>query len=269
MGKRIKVGIVGCGAIGSQVALFIDRKLRENYEIVGIYDLDLERAKSLLKKLKMQPRIMEVNQLLKKCELLIEAASILAAKDIIKKAVKRKRILVILSVGVFVKYPRLLSLSQKAGQIYIPSGAISGIDGISALGMGRIKKLRLITSKSPSSLKGISFLNNQGIDVFKIKKDKIVFRGNIKKAIEYFPQNINVAATLFLASQFKNIEVIIRVNPSLKRNIHRIEVDSCDGRLNIEVENLPSIINPKTSVMAILSTKKLLKKMIDNFKIGS
>ena len=150
----------------------------------------------------------------------------------------------------------------------MPSGAISGIDGISSLGLGKIKSLKLVTTKPPASLKGIRFLEEQNIDVFKIKKEKIIFSGNIGKALEYFPKNINVAATLFLASKFKDIEVVIKVNPRIKRNVHHIEVISGLGNLTVNVENIPSAINPKTSAMAILSAKNLLKKIVGNFSVG-
>ena len=63
--------------------------------------------------------------------------------------------------------------------------------------------------------------------------------------------------------------MVIKLKPKIKRNVHYIEVDSDYARLKIEIENVPSRANPKTSAMAILSTKNLLRKIVSNIKIGS
>jgi aspartate dehydrogenase len=109
----------------------------------------------------------------------------------------------------------------------------------------------------------------KNIDILKLKKEKIVFKGDIKTAIAAFPQNINVAATIFLATKFRNIEVIIKANPYLKRNTHRIEVEAKEAKITLQVENTPSIENPKTSSLAIISTQALLDKITSHIKVGS
>ncbi|MBN3041297.1 MAG: DUF108 domain-containing protein, partial [Candidatus Omnitrophica bacterium] len=70
-------------------------------------------------------------------------------------------------------------------------------------------------------------------------------------------------------SSFKNIQVFIKADPGLKRNIHKIEIDARQARINIEVENIPSQKNPKTSALTILSVQYLLEKIFSPFKIGS
>jgi aspartate dehydrogenase len=127
----------------------------------------------------------------------------------------------------------------------------------------------LTTSKPPQSLKGGTFLDSGKVNIERIQKPKVLFKGGIKKAIQYFPRNINVAATIFLASQFQDIEVVIKVDPALRRNTHSIEAISEEASIKIEVENIPSQLNPKTSYLAILSTQALLEKITSNIKIGT
>jgi aspartate dehydrogenase len=55
----------------------------------------------------------------------------------------------------------------------------------------------------------------------------------------------------------------------VKRNTHRIEIDTGEARISINIENVPSKTNPKTSALAIHSTQYLLKKIFSSFKIGS
>ncbi|MCM8823203.1 MAG: DUF108 domain-containing protein [Candidatus Omnitrophica bacterium] len=267
MNRRIKTGIVGCGTIGCQLGIFIDKELREYFDLVALCDLDIGKAKSLVGKLKSKPKILDLDNLCRNSQLIIESASISAAEEIIKKTKNTQKRLIILSSGVFVNNPQFIRLSNT--QIFIPSGAISGIDGIASFSMGRIRKLRLVTSKPPSSLQGAPFIKKMKIDLSKLRKEKIIFKGSINKAIEHFPQNINVASTLLLASRYKDMEVIIKVNPHLKNNTHRIEAESNIGKLTVELANIPSEDNPKTSLVTIFSTEVLLRKMVENIKVGS
>jgi len=270
IGRRIKVGIVGCGAIGSELAHYILKELKHSYHLMALCDREVNKAEYLSSSLSSPVKILSIEKLIKSCDMVIESASISAARDLIIRMAQAKKVLVVLSVGVFVKYPRLLS-SLKKGKLtlYVPSGAIAAVDGISSLALEKVKSLTLVTSKPPSSLRGIPFLERKKIDVSRIRRPIKVFEGNIKKAIKYFPKNINVAAIIFLASRFKGIKVVIKVDPFLKRNTHRIEVNAAGGRLYVEIENFPSSLNPKTSRMAILSTKNLLKKIVSSIKVGS
>ena len=266
--KKLRIGIVGCGAIGTQLAEFIERELKGYFVLSCLYDIIPDKAFSLAKKLKSRPNILGLNRLISYSDIIIEAASVFCAKDLINKAYNRRKIIFIISTGVFVKYPGTLKKIRFFKKVIVPSGAICGIDGISSLSLSKIKSLKLITSKPPSSLKGIKFLERKNIDVIKLKKEKVLFKGNIKEAIEYFPKNINVAATLFLASHFNNIEVVIKVNPHIKRNTHHIEVVSDKGKLYITLENVPSKTNPKTSAITILSAKNTLKRFTDTLLVG-
>ena len=46
MNKKIKVGIIGCGAIGSEIAIYIDKVLSSNFKVVGLCDMDCRRAEA-------------------------------------------------------------------------------------------------------------------------------------------------------------------------------------------------------------------------------
>lgn len=268
--NKTKIGIVGCGAIGEGVATFIDRKLRDKTILWAIADKDSEKAEFLIEKLSAVPKIKSINELVRAVDLVIEAASVEAAGDVLNKAIKFKKDVIILSVGALINDKTIIKRCEKQGiNIYVPSGAICGVDGLGALSLGEIKKISLTTSKPPRGLLGVDYLKRKNINLNNIKTAKVIFRGKVKEAIRYFPQNINVAAILLLVSSFKNVEVVIKADPEVKRNIHNIEVDTEEAKVNISVENVPSKMNPKTSTLAILSTQYLLKKIFSSFKIGS
>ena len=270
MSKKIKVGIIGCGAIGSNIARFIDTELEESMRLVGVYDIDTGRVNSLIPTLSKKTVCILPDRLIDEAELVIEAAQIDVAREVIEKAVEKNKDVVILSVGVFVQYPQIVSLIQNyKGIVYVPSGAICGLDGLSSLRRGGIKRIVLTTSKPPRSLTGVAYLKDRNIDVLKIKEETVVFKGDINGAIEHFPRNINVAAAIFLASQFANIEVVVKVDPNLERNTHRIEVDAEAAHIVVEVANIPSPENPKTSYLTILATQNLLQKITSHIRVGS
>jgi aspartate dehydrogenase len=269
-GKKIKVGIVGCGAIGEGVALFIDKELKDKAIVWALAELDEKKALRLKKRIKSNPKILDIDSLIESTDLVIETASQEAAEYILKKGVARGKYIIILSMGALLRNRALLKKAQKKGvKIYIPSGAICGVDGLRALSLGKIKKVSLFTSKPPRGFLGVDYLEKKGIDVKHLKKEKIIFQGTVKEAIKNFPKNINVAATLLFASNFSNVSVCIKADPKIVRNTHRIEIDAKEARVSITIENVPSKRNPKTSTLTILSTQDLLKKLFSSFKIGS
>jgi aspartate dehydrogenase len=268
--NKLKIGIVGCGAIGEGVALFIDKELKDKAILLALADSDTEKAEILTEKLSSTPKILDINTLIKSVDLVIEAASIDAAKYILQKAIIFKKDVIILSVGALVKKRFINREAERRGiNIYVPSGAICGVDGLGALSLGDIKRVCLVTSKPPKGLLGVKYLKKKRVNLTNLKKEMVIFKGTVEKAIKHFPQNINVAATLLLATSFKNVEVCIKADPNVKRNTHRIEIDTGEARISINIENVPSKTNPKTSALAILSTQYLLKKIFSSFKIGS
>ncbi|MBP7088029.1 MAG: DUF108 domain-containing protein [Candidatus Omnitrophica bacterium] len=268
--KRIKIGIIGCGAIGKGVSLFIDKRLKEEALVYALCDRDPLTISKLQRQLRKPAKIYDIDTLIKKVDLVIETASVEAAQIILKKILIYKKDAVILSVGALINNLDILKKANREKiKIYIPSGAICGVDGIGALSLGSIKMISLITSKPPRGLMGASYLKKKKIDLSKLKKERIIFQGNVKEAIKYFPRNINVAATLLLASSLANIRVCIKANPKIKNNIHQIIIKAKEAQVSINIENMPSKSNPKTSALTILSTQYLLKNIFSPFKIGS
>jgi aspartate dehydrogenase len=74
----MKVGIIGCGFIGTEISRFIDKDKR--FRLVGLNDIEKTNFFSLIKKIRSRPKFMEINELIKKCDVIIEAASRNAAK---------------------------------------------------------------------------------------------------------------------------------------------------------------------------------------------
>ncbi|MCM8781346.1 MAG: DUF108 domain-containing protein [Candidatus Omnitrophica bacterium] len=88
--------------------------------------------------------------------------------------------------------------------------------------------------------------------------------------MRFFPQNINVAATLSLAGiGSKNTIVRIIASPQTTRNIHQIEIESEAGRIVTRTENTVHPDNPKTSYLAVLSAVATLRDILESIRIGT
>ena len=262
----MKAGIIGCGFIGSEIANFIDKN--KYFQLIGLNDIDKKKIGILIRQLRNnKPKEMNLNSLIKKSDLIVESAT----KDVVKTILKNKNLdkknkkLLIMSTGGLIGNVNLLSKIRYC-EILLPSGAIAGLDAVKAVS-GKIKSLTLTTTKPINGLKGAPYILKKKINLKKLRNKKIIFEGNLKEAVAGFPQNINVAATLFLASKFKNIKVKI-IAAKAKYNSHEIEIVGDFGIINIKTNNLPSK-NPKTSYLAVLSAIKTIKNIESILKIGN
>ncbi len=125
----------------------------------------------------------------------------------------------------------------------------------------------LTVRKNPEGLS--AYLNDHGIDPRTITEPRTLYEGDVETAVKLFPANVNVAATLALASN-SDVKVRVVVDPSLKRNVHEIEVISYPSNLRLRFENSPHPDNPKTSYLAALSTARLLQRIVgEELQIGT
>ena len=266
-----KVGIIGCGAIGSRLAKFIEKNLSKYSEIIALSDLDRLAAEKLSQQLKSHPNILEVNKLINKCDLVIESAIKNVSFEIAKTALKLNKEVLIMSVGGLIGHGDISSLlANSKGKLYIPSGAICGLDAFKALALSGVNKVELCTYKSVDGLKTSPFVVNNKINLKALKKETMIFSGGVMEAVQNFPANINVAATLSLLLKDKNkLKIKIFTGPDIKRNIHKIKFYSNAGMVVAETYNVVCPDNPKTSYLAVLSAQSVLKNIFSSLRMGS
>jgi len=259
-----KIGIIGCGTIGTGIAEFVQKYLNGKAKIVALCDADHEKAALLSKNIKPHPIVTSIDSLIRKSDLVIEAAGMSVSGKIAEKAVLYKKDVLIMSTGGLLKKIPLLKKARSKGiNVYVPVGAICGLDGLRSACIGKIKNVTLTTRKPPKGLKGAPYLLKKKIDVDSIKKETVIYSGTASDAVKHFPKNINVAATLSLSGIGPDkTKVRIVTSPEYTRNSHEIEVEGEFGRLFAKTENVPSKQNPKTSQLAIFSALAKLKEVI-------
>ena len=270
-----RIGLLGCGAIGTQIALAIDSG-KIPAKLTHVYDISKERASSLVSKLNTKPEITQNAALLASSpvDLIVEVASQDAVRDNALTILQNRKDLMIMSVGALLDESIfdviLEGCKDFKKQVYLPSGAIAGLDAIKSV-KDELESLTLVTTKNPKSLKDAKFFEISDINLDKIKESTTIFEGNAEDAVKLFPANINVAALLSLTGLGnKKTKVRIVADPNTDKNTHQIEANGKFGKISIKVENVPDQNNPKTSRLAILSAIECLRSICsEDIQIGT
>jgi aspartate dehydrogenase len=240
-----KVGLIGCGAIGTLIAEAIDRGIVECDGLI-LYDCNYEKAEQLMKSLTFPVKVVRsLEEMIKlKPSVIVEAASQQAAKEYAEKIAKADIELIVMSVGA------LLDLDVRSSKIHIPSGAIGGLDAIASAALAGISEVVLTTRKNPKALD----MNN--------RKEELVYEGNAREAVRLFPREMNVAAALALTASPEKVKVRMVSDPQVTRNVHEVKVKWRYGDMLLRFENEPHPENPRTSALAAWSAIRLLREIL-------
>ncbi|MCX6773356.1 MAG: aspartate dehydrogenase [Candidatus Micrarchaeota archaeon] len=248
----MKIGLIGFGAIGSHIA----RQMKK--DVAWVVDAD-KSAKAKMASAGLKCKFFgSIPEECAGADLVVEAAS-QGAVPMLHECLPFCDVM-IMSVGALANKKLLVQLSVLAKEygrkIYLPSGAIGGLDSIASAD-GKIRSVLLETTKDPKSLG-----RNDA-------KRTVVFEGSARQACKLYPKNVNVAATLSLAGVgFEKTKVRIVSDPKAKRNMHCITVESESGSMQFRFENEPFAENPKTSALAALSAISRIKKIDSAIQIG-
>lgn len=269
--QKLKVGIIGCGVIGKEIALACAGLLNDKIELNTLYDIDRKKSKELSHLVNKDIIADSVDALFDRVDLIVESASAGISQEVVKKAIEKSKDVMIMSVGGLIESEGLLEEAKKKNiRVYFPSGAICGIDGLKAAALSKIESVTLTTRKPPGGLEGAPYLKEKNIDMSSVKGEKVLFSGNPIEAVKGFPRNINVASVLSLAGiGAKKTKVRIITSCEYTKNVHEIEIIGHFGRITTKTENVPSEKNPKTSELAILSAIATLKGIVENVRIGT
>jgi len=270
-----RIGLLGCGVIGTEIAFAVDSG-RVPAKLTHIFDFSRESTSRLAGMLKSKPVIVENAGLLAAApvDIIVEAASQDAVRDNALSILQNRKDLMIMSAGALLDesiFEIILEGCRDFGKhVYLPTGAIAGLDAIRAA-REELESVTLVTTKNPRSLKGARFFETSDIDLDSLGARTVLYEGPAEEAVRLFPANVNVAALLSLAGMgSQKTRVRIVADPSTDKNTHEIEARGKFGSISIRVENVPSQTNPKTSRLATLSAIDCLRRICGSeISIGS
>jgi aspartate dehydrogenase len=266
----LRVAIAGFGAIGKVVATHLDRGI-EGLELAAVSARDTARAEATMAGFAHPAPVLPLARLADEADIVVECAPAAVFRDIVEPALGQGRTVIVLSCGALLDNFDLVDLARRqGGRILVATGALLGLDAVVAAAVGGISRVHMITRKPPNGLDGAPYLIANDISVDGLNAPKRVFDGTARDAARGFPANVNVAAALSLAGIGPDRTTIeIWADPGVNRNMHRIEVEAEAARFAFEIENVPSVENPRTGRMTPLSVVALLQKLSSPLAVGT
>jgi aspartate dehydrogenase len=264
-----RIGIVGCGAIGKALVQ-ATQSGRLSVRVAGVTSRSEKNAREFLASFADPPPYLSLQELIHNSDLVVEAAGGAVVPQLAKAVFAASKDLMVISVGALLDHPTIIDESRRTGcRLYVPSGAIAGLDGIKSASVGRIEHVTHTTRKPPAGLEGAPYLVQHAISLAGLEKEKEVFYGTAREACRGFPANVNVTAAVSLAGIGPDqTRVRILAVPGLLRNCHDIDVEGEFGKLHIHIENVPSE-NPKTGKLTALSIIRAIEDAVDTVRIGN
>lgn len=267
--KSKSVGIVGCGAIGRGLVKAVESG-KLSVRIAGVTSRTEETARDFLSTFRNPPPYLSLRELIAAADLIVEAAGGAVVPGLAEEVFAAGKDLMVISAGALLDHPEIMEKSRRTGcRLYVPSGAIAGLDGIKSASVGEIQQVTMTTRKPPNGLEGAPYLVQRGISLAGLTEEKEVFSGSAREACRGFPANVNVSAAVSLAGIGPDrTQIRILAVPGLPRNCHDIEIEGEFGRLHIHIENVPSE-NPKTGKLTVLSIIRSVQEVVDPVRIGT
>jgi aspartate dehydrogenase len=263
------IGIVGCGSIGRALLKAVEAG-KLSVRIAGVTSRTEKSAREFLATFKSPPPYLSLRELITAADLIVEAAGGLVVPSLAEEVFNRGKDLMVISVGALLDHPEIIEKSRQTGcRLYVPSGAIAGLDGIKSACVGEIAHVTMTTRKPPNGLEGAPYLIQHKISLAGLNEEKEVFSGTAREACKGFPANVNVSAAVSLAGIGpEKTRIRILAVPGLERNCHDIDLDGEFGRLHVHIENVPSE-NPKTGKLTALSIIRSVQDVVDPVRIGT
>ncbi|MEK6289804.1 MAG: aspartate dehydrogenase [Paraburkholderia tropica] len=266
---RLRVAIAGLGAVGLKVAEALDSGL-PGLKLVAVSAKDRAAAAQRLAQCRHAVPVVSVSDLEPLADIVVECAPSSIFREIAEPFLRAGKTVIALSAGALLANEQLVELAREfGGKLIVPTGALLGLDAVSAAAEGKIHSVHMVTRKPVKGLVGAPYLTENKIGISDITEPLRVFKGSPRDAATGFPANLNVAVALGLAGIGVDDTVLeIWADPNLERNTHTIEVVSDSATFRMSIENIPTD-NPKTGRITAQSVISCLRKLTTHLRVGS
>jgi aspartate dehydrogenase len=264
-----RIAIAGLGSVGRVLARRLAGGI-PGLELAAVAVGGEAKARTWLDSERIACQILALHDLPRHADIVVECAPPALLERICRPMLEAGKRVMVLSAGALLPRPELIELAKaRGGQIIVPTGALLGLDAVTAAAEGTIEAVRMTTRKPPKGLAGAAYLVANKISVEGLNEPKRVFSGTAREAAAGFPENVNVVAALSLASIGPDrVMIDIWADPGISRNCHQIEVEADSARFSFSIENVPSE-NPKTGRITALSVIAALRKLHAPLRVGT
>lgn len=253
------LGVIGSGAIAAPMLDALARNIAQPIERLSILTLPqaLDGARELANRcgarIARRTDIFTDGEafLAEPFDFVVECAGHAAVKAYAAKVLANGVDLLVVSIGALTDDALRNSLEAAAksagSRLVLCSGAIGGIDLLSAARLSGIEHITYSSRKPPRAWKGTPA--EKLIDLDKVTSETVFYEGTARAAARDYPQNANSAATIAIASVgLDNTMVRLIADPAAPGNVHEFQMSSACADMVIRIVGKPSPDNPKTSM---------------------
>jgi aspartate dehydrogenase len=264
------VAIAGFGSIGRLVARHLDQGLA-GLCLVSVSARNLDRARDHLKGFRTRVDAVPLERIADGADIVVDCAIPEVFRAAVTPAIERGRTVLTVNATALIEHPDVIARAETAGaRIILVSGSVLGFDALRAANVGVINSLLMVTRKPPLSMAHSSWLRERGIDVFAIDRATKIFEGSAREAARAFPDKLNTAAAVALASiGADRVRIEIWLDPAVERNVHRIAVDADSTRFEMEIQNVPNPGHEGTGPLTAYSVIAALQDLTATFRAGT
>jgi len=253
------LGVIGSGAIAAPMLEAVARNMPKPMERLSLLTLPAvaDGARALVER--CGPRIAKHAEvftdadafLSQRYDLVVECAGHAAVKAYGTKVLGTGTDLLVVSIGSLTDDTLRNALRDAAeasgARLILCSGAIGGIDLLSAARLSGIESITYTSRKAPKAWKGTPA--EKLIDLDNVTAETVFYEGTARAAARDYPQNANSAATIAIASVgLDNANVRLIADPAAPGNVHEFKLTSACADMEIRIVGKPSPDNPKTSM---------------------
>lgn len=272
---RLKVGIIGLGAIGGHVANCIEKGEAGNAELVALVCRNKEKYLDLNKGQSSHFKSLITDDIealfAAKPDIVIEAAGQESLSQYGISILEKGIDLLVSSIGLFTNDDTFNTFTktaeQSGAQMLLCAGALPALDWMSASSLSEVSNAIITQEKPVISWKGTRAEEMTNLDA--ITEPTCFFEGTAREAANIFPKSSNITAMLALATiGLDNTKVRLVADPISPIMNTLIEFDSEVGQLQLSCQGIPSPDNPSTSTGVPLSIVKSIRNLSSSIHYG-
>lgn len=250
-----RVGLIGCGAIGTAIMAALPTPLTNDLELVAV----LVRPG----KLKRPPAssaaslTTDIESFMRtRPDYVIEAAGHDAVMAYGEAILSNSCEFHVLSVGALADdalRERLLKCARgSGGRIIIPSGALAALDGLRSMREEGLESVKYTCTKPVDAWR--STAADEEVHLDEIRSAQCIFSGSARVAAKAYPRNANLAAAVaFAGLGLDRTQVELIADPAAVGNTARLQARTASEMLDLTFTRMGFSNNPRSSRITAMS----------------
>lgn len=236
----LTVALIGSGAIGSRVVELLDAGAAPGVKLAGVVPHGDAGAG------------FGIDEALDVADVVVECAGVAAVAEFGPGIVRSGKDLLVTSIGALCDPGlRAALLDTGPGRTFLTTGALGGLDAITAAGAGgTIHRITVESRKLPAALIQPWMDGETKERILAATRPVELLRGGPAELIKAFPKSTNIVSALALAAgSWDAVEAVLIADPAATLTSHHVVAQTSLGTFDVRVTNQASPGNPASSAL--------------------